>query len=209
MAQQTSRSNRSRITFSIPVEERIRYYFILGFRANEIAQFLCNEFRELELATYSRSNVNEFIRRNREELEKAEHDFRMDIRQRHEQELRRNFTDAHSLEIEAVQVYIRKGREILTAMDELDLTKQDEDKNFVNRGQMGTLMMLFKEQHAMIAKLSQTDAAREYALFVRKLNAKAQEGKDAGMLDTEVTFLDGEKVDFFNLKDAKKKIGGS
>lgn len=206
MAQPTSRSNRARIQFSVPVEERIRYYFILGFRALEISQFLRNEFRELELIEYSRENVQQWIKRNLEELEKAEHDFRMDIRERNNQRLRENYHDALSMELDAVRIYILKAKEILKSMEELDLLKQDEDGNFVNRGQMGTLMMLFKEQQAMVGKLAQTDAAREYALYVRKIQAKVKEAEEAGVLDTEVTFLDNEKTDFFKLKDAKKKL---
>jgi hypothetical protein len=183
MAQQTSRRNQTGISFSIPVEERIRFYYILGFRATEIAQFLRNEFRELELVEYSRYSVDQHIRRNRAELDAAQHEFRMDLRTTINNRLRENFNDAHLMELDAVQVYIRKARDVVQAMDDLDILKKDDEGNFVNRGQFITLMMIFKEQQAMVGKLAQTDAAREYSLYVRKMSIKAQEAKAGGLVE--------------------------
>lgn len=195
MEERTKRSNRSRINFSIPVEERIRYYFILGFRANEIAQFLRNEFRELELLEYSRYNVEQYLRRHRDFLNEEQHKFRMEIRAKINDGLRENFNNGMTLEIDAVNIYIKKAKDVLSAIDDLDILAKDEDGNFLNRGQFITLMMIFKEQQAMIGKLAQTDAAREYALYCRKMQVKANEAKGAGMLtgeEAEVTFMDQE-----------------
>jgi hypothetical protein len=117
----------------------------------------------------------------------------MEIRLKINEGLRTNFNSGMTLEIEAVEVYIRKGKEILNAIDELDILKKDEDGNFVNRGQLITLMMIWKEQQSMIGKLAQTDAAREYALFCRKAAVKIKEAKDGGVLsgeEAEVTFMD-------------------
>lgn len=210
MAKQTSRSKHTHVGFSIPVEERIRFYYVLGFRALEIAQFMRNEFRELELAEYSRYNVYRYIQKHQAELDEAQHEFRMEIRARINERLRENFNDANLMELDAVQVYIKKGRDIISAMDDLDILKRDEDGNFVNRGQFITLMMIFKEQQAMVGKLAQTDAAREYALFVRKMAVKAQEAKDGGLIDeAEVSFLDKDSNFFPNdvkrLGNAKPK----
>lgn len=205
MAKQTKRSQLGSINFSIPVEERIRYYFILGFRATEIYQFLRNEFRELELTEYSRYNLKQYIDRHQQELSAAQHEFRMELRQVINDRLRSNFSDAHLMELDAVRVYIKKAKDIVGAIEDLDILKRDEEGNFVNRGQFITLMMIFKEQQAMVGKLAQTDAAREYALYVRKMAIKAQEAKDSGMCEeAEVSFLDADN-DFF--PNDKKRLG--
>jgi hypothetical protein len=119
----------------------------------------------------------------------------MELRAEINQRLRANFNDAHLMELEAVQVYIKKAKDVVKAMDELDILKTDEDGNFVNRGQFMTLMMIFKEQQLMVGKLAQTDAAREYALYCRKAQLKVKEAKEGGMLsgeEAEVSFMDEE-----------------
>lgn len=130
----------------------------------------------------------------------------MNIRESINETLRKNFNEAHLIETQAVQVYVKKAGEILKAIDEIDLLKKDEDGNFVNRGQLITLMLIWKEQQAMIGKLAQTDAAREYALYCRKMNAKVKQMKDHGVIEEgEVTFMDDD-VQFYSplkLKNAK------
>lgn len=99
------------------------------------------------------------------------------------------------MELDAVRVYIKKAKDIVDAMEKLDVLKQDEDGNFVNRGQFMTLMMIFKEQQSMVGKLAQTDAARDYALYCRKAQLKVNQAKEGGMLsgeEAEVSFMDDE-----------------
>ncbi len=131
-------------------------------------------------------------------------EFRSDLRLQINHALRENFNEAHQMELYAVKVYIKKAKEILDSLDNLDLTAQDEDGNFVNRGQMITLMMIFKEQQGMVGKLAQTDAAREYALHVRKMKIKRDDAVAGGIIEeAEVTFMDEDTVFF---EDKTKRI---
>jgi hypothetical protein len=193
MAKRFERRDKFRVKFSAPVEERIRYYYILNFGATEIANCLRNEFRELELTEFSRKNVEVYITRNMEALSKDKEDYRLKLRDQIDGELKENFTAAHLYETRIVRVYIKKGEEALSALEELDLLAKDEDGNFVNRGQFITLMMIIKENQQMVERLAQTAAAREYTLFAKKAAIKAQTAKDGGLdlpEDAEVTFLE-------------------
>jgi hypothetical protein len=130
----------------------------------------------------------------------------MELRAEINHRLRANFNDAHMMELEAVQVYIKKAKDVVKAMEDLDLLKKDEDGNFINRGQFMTLMMIFKEQQSMVGKLAQTDAARDYALYCRKAQVKVDQAKAGGVIsgeEAEVSFMDNETEFYGDQREIK------
>lgn len=205
MEKRFERRDKFRIKFSSPVEERIRHYFILNFGTTEIAKFIRDEFRELELTEFTRDNVENYIRRNMSELSKAAEEFRMGLRDQLDKERKENFSSAALYETRIVRVYTAQGHKALDALEGLDLSEKDEDGNYIHRGQFITLMMIIKENQLLVEKLAQTAAAREYYSFCKKLHAKAQAAKEAGLLsaeEAEVTFMEDDN-DFMKLPDAK------
>jgi hypothetical protein len=207
MDKRFERRDTFRLKFSVPVEERIRHYFILNYGPAEIAQFLRNEFRELELTEFNRDNVDRWIKRNMSELSKAAESYRLELRDKLDRERKENFTDSALFETRIVRTYVSQGHKILDALEGLDITQKDEDGNYIHRGQFITLMMIIKENQSMVEKLSQTAAAREYYGFIKKLQAKAQVAKESGVInaeEAEVMFMDDEN-DFIKLPDAKPK----
>lgn len=129
-------------------------------------------------------------------------DFRLKMREANSLALAERFNEAMVFENKLLKVYLEKANEALDALHGLDLTKRDEDGNYINRGQYITLMSIVKEQHAMIEKLSQTAAAREYSLFVKKAAIKIQLEKPEGLeIPDQASFMDdSDEPDFMTLK---------
>lgn len=134
-------------------------------------------------------------------------DFRMKLREANSLHLVERYHEAMSLENGLLKSYIKKAQETLEIIDKIDIKKQDEDGNFVNRGPLITMMSILKELHLLIEKLSQTGAAREYALFVKKSAVKIQLEKPNGLdIPDEVSFMDdSEEANFMKLKNVTPK----
>lgn len=150
--------------------------------------------------------VYKFIKRMRADLDRRRDEYRLQTREVIQERLRTNFMEVHNKETLMVQIYLKKMDDLLILLDEIDLFAQDEDGMYINRGQFLTHMTLLNTLQEKVAKLSGTEAARDYALYTRKAALKVKAEQSGIELETaEVSFMDDDMGDNLVMKQAKPK----
>jgi hypothetical protein len=191
--------------FSIPVEERIRHYYVLGFKSEDIAKCVSNEYQTFELVPIDIDSIRKYIRKNRKSLMSAREEYAMKIREENSLQLQENFLTAQSVEIRMVKTYAKKIEELVEELDSLDISERNADGYFVNMGQYATLVTSINVTHSTLAKLSGTESARSVMEHMRKAYAKEIAAKSSGMHDA------AQKMDIVFMDDAAgmKQFGPS
>lgn len=180
--------------FSIPVEERIRFYYSLGYSATAIARVVSSEYQEFELNPITPDSITSYIRKNLESLKLAQKTTIEEIRRKNGERLQENFVVAQHAEFSIVSAYSKKIIELVEQLDKLDLSEKSKDGHFINMGPYATLVMAINKTQEMLEKLSGTAAAREVMTHMKKAYVKEVAAKGVGMhkaaAEMEVTFMD-------------------
>lgn len=180
--------------FSIPVEERISFYYSLGHSVAAIARLVSSEYQEFEINPITEESIIQYIRKNKNKLISLQQDNIAAIRAKNAEQLQKSFTVAQHAEISIAEAYAKKIIELIEELDSLDVTERSPDGNYVNMGRYATLVMCINKTQEMLEKISGTAAAREVMTHMKKAYVKEMAAKGAGMhqaaAEAEVTFMD-------------------
>lgn len=186
-------------SFTIPVEERIRYYHTLGYSLDDIAKVVSSEYQAFEVNTIDVETIRRFIKKNGEELLAARDRYALSVRQENAIKMRENFAEAQSTEVCMVTTFSKKIKELVIQLDGLDLTEKDEDgKYYKNIGSYGTIVMAINKTHETLEKLSGTASARSIMEHMKKAYIKESVARKVGLHkaaeEMEVEFMDENEV---------------
>lgn len=180
--------------FTIPVEERIRYYYILGYGTTDIVTLVSGEYQEFESIPIDYKTVSAFIKTNKKALMDARQNSAIQLRKELSIQLKENFTIAQFTEVNIVETYCKKIKELIEELEVLDISEKNEDGYFRNMGQYATLVMAINKTHEMIEKLSGTAASREVMIYMKKAYVKEQAAKGMGLheqaMEADIVFID-------------------
>lgn len=184
--------------FSIPVEERIAFYYSLGHGVADIARIVSSEYQEFELHPITEQSVALYIRKNTRRLYALQQDAIAEIRAKNAEELGKSFSVAQHAELSIASAYSKKIIEMVNELDALDITERTKEGHFKNMGAYCTLVLSINKTQEMLEKISGTKAAREVMVHMKKAFVKEAAAKGMGMhkaaAEMEVTFMDDETV---------------
>lgn len=205
-----TRQERVESYFSIPVEERINYYFTLGYKAEDIAEIVSAEYQEFELNPITVDSVKYYYRRNKTMISEVQNKYLLNCREKLAEDLKVGFTLAQKTENAMVRSFSKKIEELVEQLDQLDITEKDPDTGyFKNMGQYGTLVLAINETHKTLEKISGTAAAREVMVYMKKAYVKEEAARGAGLhgaaTEAEVTFMDDDMMTNIGIGEVNMK----
>jgi len=182
----------------VPAYERMKELFALGYTNVQIVEALSHEFHDIDLNPLSQGSVRTIIELNQREFQIARMELGLKCREEIQRQTAILFRATEDVELEMVSVYVRKLREALNSMADLDLAEIDDDGNFKNTSRMFVLIEMSEKLQSKIAKIVGTDALREIEVFRQKAEAKRKvEDSGGGLLPAQGRTLDSQPITNF------------
>jgi len=182
----------------VPAYERMKELFALGYTNVQIVEALSHEFHDIDLNPLSQGSVRTIIELNQREFQIARMELGLKCREEIQRQTAILFRATEDVELEMVSVYVRKLREALKSMGDLDLSEIDEDGNYKNTSRMFVLIEMSEKLQSKIAKIVGTDALREIEVFRQKAEAKSKvEASSGGLLPAQGRTLDAQPITNF------------
>ena len=166
----------------VPAYERMKHLYALGYTNAQITEVLKHEFQDIDINPISVGSISVLIKKNAREFELARMELGLKCRDEIQRQTAILFRATEDVELEMVSIYVKKLRQALNEMGDLDLSEMDEDGNYKNTSRMFVLIEMSEKLQSKIAKIVGTDALREIEVFRQKAEAKRQAEASAGGL---------------------------
>lgn len=166
----------------IPVFERIKHLYALGYSTGSIAAQMDVEYSDVDVSIMDKAAIKRIIEFNRAEFDH----YRLKIA---DACMNSNFEHTVTLynitqheEQAIVSEYNRKVAEALSELSDLSLCEQDEKGNFKNTARIFVLMELIEKFHKKCSDIIGTQAMRDLEIYRQKMELKDANTKKGGLL---------------------------
>jgi hypothetical protein len=156
----------------IPAYERIKQLYAFGYTNSQIAESLQSEFHDIEYNPMTVNNIKNIISENMSEFEAAKYELGIKCREEILQQTAMLFRATENVECEMVAIFVRKMRQALNQLKDLDLDETDDMGNYKNTARTFVLIEMVEKFQKSIAKIVGTDALREIEIFRKKADTK-------------------------------------
>lgn len=156
----------------IPTTERLTQLYALGYDSQQMAAIIENELGDIDLSRVTPDQIKEFIRNNKELLDRAKLDITKTCRETIIKQTELLFVKSQDVELRMVNSFISKLNNILKSLDDLDINERDDMGNYINMSRFFVLLEAAEKLQSRIAKVVGTDAVRDVEVYRQKMELK-------------------------------------
>lgn len=179
--QPTFKTNR----INVPVYERVKYLYALGYTDGHIAKMINSEFDDIELYSMNPEIIRMLRSENKEDFDNTKNELATRCRESILETAGVLYNVTSDKEMKMARVYAMQLDKILDALGDLDINEIDEDTgSYKNTSRFFVLMEMAEKLQTKAAKLTGTEAIREIEAYRMKMQAKvqAEDSRGAGLV---------------------------
>jgi hypothetical protein len=152
----------------IPVQERVKYLYAVGYNENDIAMMINEEFKDITITEIGAGAIKTMIRDNKTEFDEAKLTFTENCRAELKQQVSQMFHKTSAVELRTVDVFVKKLDAVLDQLEDLDISDPE------NKGRFFSLLEAAERLQSRMATIAGTNAFRDIEIYRQKLQIKIE-----------------------------------